>query len=253
MFREALFNSFIPLSNCVWNKIQQEWSSSWAKDYNNRIANLGSKSVCLPDTKLPWTRLPPVFTASRSWVVQIWKDEWILPDGVVHPGHSEECSKIRRVGGAHDEGEEPPAAHHDAHGHGVHWGFATCGRPAHWIGPGLPLSLPSPQKYSTLRPGLGNHHWGWAGEQRSDLLAGYGGPPWQFWERIQRSPISERDEGPPDTKKMQDWPLSDVVSVKMPRIEFWISKSSSLKTIYLPVLNFQGCHPMQDPFPISNS
>lgn len=25
-------------------------------------------------------------------------------------------------------------------------------------------------------PGLGNYHWGWGGEQGSNLLAGYGGP-----------------------------------------------------------------------------
>lgn len=47
------------------------------------------------------------------------------PDGVVHPGHCEEGSKIGGVGGAHDEGEEPPAAHHDAQGHGVHRAVAT--------------------------------------------------------------------------------------------------------------------------------
>lgn len=51
---------------------------------------------------------------------QIWKEEWILPYGVVHPGHCEESSQIGCVGGAHDESEEPPAAHHNAHGHGVH-------------------------------------------------------------------------------------------------------------------------------------
>lgn len=51
---------------------------------------------------------------------QIWKEEWILPYGVVHPGHCEERRQVRCVGGAHDEGEKPPAAHHDAHGHGVH-------------------------------------------------------------------------------------------------------------------------------------
>lgn len=49
----------------------------------------------------------------------------VLPYGVVHPGHGEEGSKVGRVGGAHDEGEEPPASHHDAHGHGVHGGLAT--------------------------------------------------------------------------------------------------------------------------------
>lgn len=67
----------------------------------------------------------------------------VLPYGVVHPGHCEEGSKIGRVGGAHDEGEEPPASHHDAHGHGVHGGLATCGRSgAEEIGSGLRLPLP---------------------------------------------------------------------------------------------------------------
>lgn len=52
----------------------------------------------------------------------------VLPYGVVHPGYREEGGEIGCVGGAHDESEKPPAAHHYAHGHRVHGGFATCGR-----------------------------------------------------------------------------------------------------------------------------
>lgn len=53
-------------------------------------------------------------------MVPVLEEGAVLPYGVVHPGYCEEGSKIGGVGGAHDEGEKPPAAHHNAHGHGVH-------------------------------------------------------------------------------------------------------------------------------------
>jgi len=37
----------------------------------------------------------------------------ILPNGVVHTGDGEVGGEVGRIGGAHDEGEEPPAAHDD--------------------------------------------------------------------------------------------------------------------------------------------
>lgn len=145
----------------------------------------------------------------------------VLPYGVVHPGYCKEGSKVGCVGGAHDERKKPPTAHHNAHGHGVGWGFATCGQQAKWIGPDLPLSLPSPQKCS----GHGEPPlvMGWGAKKQ--LPAYYEGL-WQFWELSLWPPILER-EGGPQNRKNQDWPFTGVTFVKMPRIKFWISKSSN--------------------------
>lgn len=157
-----------------------------------------------PSASMTLGCIPPLQLFGAEWS-HTWKEEWILPYGVVHPGHCEECRKIRRVGGTHNEGEEPPAPHHNAHGHGVHWGFATYRRPAKWIGPGLLLSPASSHpcqkcsSSSTPPPGLGKHHWSWGGEQGSEFLASYRGW-WQFWERFQRPPVFERDGRPPNTK-----------------------------------------------------
>lgn len=136
----------------------------------------------------------------------------VLPYGAVHPGHGEEGSQVGRVGGAHDEGEEPPASHHDAHGHGVRGGSAPCGRQAEAIGPGLPLSLPSPRPCSGHRA---SPAMGWGAEK---WLPAYHGGRWQFWERGLGRQSWEWME---DHKiwKNQNWPFTDEVLVKTPRIK----------------------------------
>lgn len=128
-----------------------------------KSVGLGS-SLILPEVITGNTsKFPSSLYSLPSWLVPVLEGGMVLPYGVVHPGHCEEGSKIGRVGGAHDEGEEPPASHHDAHGHGVHGGLATCGRSKAEIGSGLPFPLLCHGPALCRKPPL----W-WAGDQGSD-------------------------------------------------------------------------------------
>lgn len=51
----------------------------------------------------------------------------VLPDGVVHARHGEVGGQVGGVGRAHDEGEEPPAAHDDTQRHRSQDGVAAWG------------------------------------------------------------------------------------------------------------------------------
>lgn len=76
---------------------------------------------------LPGASLYTIGQPQQDYIrVDVDQGEADVPYGVVHPGHCEESSKVGCVGGTHNEGEEPPAAHHDAHGHRVHRRLATC-------------------------------------------------------------------------------------------------------------------------------
>lgn len=110
-------NAFTHLLNCVKCEVQQERSSS---------VGLGESWSLTGDPTHAGKFPPSLYSLPAGWP-QLWRG-MVLPYGAVHPGHCEEGSEVGRVGGAHDQGEEPPAAHHDAHGHGVHGGLATCGR-----------------------------------------------------------------------------------------------------------------------------